>query len=253
MNEHKSDDLFRNHQNQLLKLVAKSFYKELVNYGVESSDIVTVSLHLLDYLTDQPDLTETDNGYFRDEFTLGAINDKWKEEEFLQIQTVSITPLQPGQIAPVCQWLKNENIRKTFIDFFPKNESDLCHYFFEEPGRAYFAINYEDDFVGIIGAENVNENHHNLEMKKFVSSQFSGKGIGKRATFLFLYYTFMILGFNKVHIHSMDTNIRNINLNSKFGFELEGIFFHEIFKDRHYYDVVRMGLLKKHWLDIYSD
>lgn len=252
MNGNKNEDLFRNHQNQLLKLVAKSFYKELVNYGVESSDIVTVSLHLLDYLTDETSVPESEIQYYNDEFTFKDITDHWKDNEFLKIDTISLHLLQPEQTPIICHWLKNENIHRTFIDFFPKNESGLSHYFFEEPGRTYFAIRCEENFVGIIGAENINENHRNLEMKKFVNSHFSGKGIGKRATFLFLYYAFVILGFNKVYIHSMDTNIRNINLNSKFGFELEGIFFHEIFKDRHYYDVVRMGLLNKHWQDIFS-
>ena len=52
----------------------------------------------------------------------------------------------------------------------------------------------------------------------------------KLVTSLFLYYAFVILNLNKVYIHSLDTNIRNINLNSKFVFELEGIFCQEIHK-----------------------
>jgi len=90
-------------------------------------------------------------------------------------------------------------------------------------------------------------------MKKFIGeTSFSGKGIGKRATFLFLYYTFLIMGYNKVYIHTMDTNIRNINLNSKLGFELEGIFFQEIQRSGKFMDVVRMGLLKDHFLRIFD-
>ena len=79
-----------------------------------------------------------------------------------------------------------------------------------------------------------------------------GKGIGKRATFGFLYYAFMILGMNKVYIHSRDINIRNINLNSRFGFEVEGIFYEDLVVDGRRTDVVRMALLKEAWLKIFS-
>ena len=44
--------LIQTRQEQMLKLVTKSFYKELVNYGIQSRDIVTVSMHLLDHVTD---------------------------------------------------------------------------------------------------------------------------------------------------------------------------------------------------------
>ncbi len=104
-----------------------------------------------------------------------------------------------------------------------------------------------------MGAENIDSMHQKLEMKKFVgASDYRGKGIGKRASFLFLYYAFMILQFNKVYIQTMDTNIRNINLNHKLGFDLEGIFFQDVQKDGQYFDVVRMSLLKEKWLTIYG-
>ena len=81
---------------------------------------------------------------------------------------------------------------------------------------------------------------------------FRGKGIGKRATFAFLYHTFMIRNFEKVYIYSTDVNIRNLNLNSHFGFILEGVFLHEFKVADTRQDVVRMGLMRSHWLEIFS-
>jgi RimJ/RimL family protein N-acetyltransferase len=57
---------------------------------------------------------------------------------------------------------------------------------------------------------------------------------------------------NKVYIHSRDINIRNINLNSRFGFELEGIFYEDLLVDGERRDVVRMALLKRTWLEVFS-
>jgi RimJ/RimL family protein N-acetyltransferase len=90
-------------------------------------------------------------------------------------------------------------------------------------------------------------------MKKLVGeSGLQGKGIGKRATFGFLYYAFIIRNLNKVYIHSRDINIRNINLNSRFGFELEGAFLDDITVGDKRQDVVRMALFKPLWLQIFS-
>jgi hypothetical protein len=61
-----------------------------------------------------------------------------------------------------------------------------------------------------------------------LSTPLIAAGIGKRATFGFLYYVFIIRNLNKVYIHSRDINMRNINLNGRFGFELEGVFLDDI-------------------------
>jgi len=91
-------------------------------------------------------------------------------------------------------------------------------------------------------------------MKKLIgAAEFRQKGIGKRATFLFLYYAFETLKYNKVYIHSLDTNLNNINLNNKFGFNLEGILYKEVLLSGKYRDVMRMGLLRDTWLAIFSD
>ena len=72
------------------------------------------------------------------------------------------------------------------------------------------------------------------------------------ATFGFLYYAFMVLNVNKVYLHSRDINMSNLNLNSRFGFELEGIFFEDLKVGGQLQDVVRMALFKSLWVEIFS-
>jgi RimJ/RimL family protein N-acetyltransferase len=83
--------------------------------------------------------------------------------------------------------------------------------------------------------------------------ELRGKGIGKRATFGFLYYAFMVLGLHKVYVHSRDINVRNINLNSGFGFELEGVFLEDVpTPDGRRTDLIRMALLRPLWLAAFA-
>jgi len=165
---------------------------------------------------------------------------------------VTLRPLQKQVVNKVGDWLKDRAVRESFVPAFPENKSKLQEYF-TSPTREYFSIDYNNEAVGIIGGENIDTTAGKLEMKKLVGeSGLQGKGIGKRATFGFLYYAFIIRNLNKVYIHSRDINIRNINLNSRFGFELEGVFLDDVTVGDKRQDVVRMALFKPLWLQIFS-
>ena len=190
--------------------------------------------------------------YYNQIFTLAAVKDEWKERKQLAVQHVILRPLQAPVIAKVVAWLRNPAVRESFVPAFPQMESELREYF-AHPSRDYFGIYYNEQPVGIVGGENLDPVAAKLEMKKLVGeSGLQGKGIGKRATFGFLYYAFLILDLNKVYIHSRDINIHNLNLNSRFGFELEGIFFEDIKVGDKRQDIVRMALFKSLWLQVFS-
>lgn len=241
-------------QEQMLKLVTKGFYKELVNYGIGKEKAITVASNLLDCLLKDmagPTINVEDE-YYNRLFTVKDIQDGWEKDKRLAIRDVSVFPLKPEHCAQAAVWLGNPAIKYNFIPPFPESEQGLREYF-ASPGRAYFTICYKNEPVGLIGADNMDHESRKLEMKKCVGNTgMQGKGIGKLATFLFLYYSFNIIGFEKVYIHSSDANIRNIALNSKFGFEFEGVFFDDILVQSKKKDVVRMGLLKSRWADIFS-
>ncbi len=249
------DDIKKQKQNQILKLVTHSFYRELLNYGVDTSDIVTVSVNLLDFVTkSQKNQADSNNGYYNDIFTVADIRDNWIQHQTLSLQDVTLRPLREQDIPAILDWLHLPEINQTFIRFLPKEKEKLSRLLLQNEANRFFAIDFQDKHsVGFMGAERMDHHSRKLEMKKLVGNRsFRGKGIGKLATFLFLYYAFEILRFNKVYIYSLDTNIKNINLNSKFGFELEGILYSETMVDNDYRDVLRMGLIKENWMHIFS-
>jgi len=240
-------------QQQMLKIISKGFYKELINFGVKEKDIVSVSTHLLDCLIKNKKIQKGDDRYYNDLLSVSDIKDNWSTEKKISIEDVEISPLRPELYNQVANWLSQPGIKYNFIPALPDTESDLKEYL-EYHGRTYFGIYYCEKPVGIIGADSLDHESKKLEMKKLVGELNSqGKGIGKHATFIFLYYAFCILNFNKVFIHSGNANIRNINLNSKFGFELEGLFLDDVQINRTRHNVVRMGLLKSRWMEIFAN
>jgi RimJ/RimL family protein N-acetyltransferase len=240
-------------RDQMLRLVAKSFYNELTNYGVSENEVIHMASHLLDNLLAKESKPVEGVEYYNGIFNLSSVKDEWTDGKQVAVQHVTLQPLQAPEVGKVSKWLKVPAIRESFVQAFPEKQSELRSYF-DDPTREYFGIHYDGQLVGIVGGENIDLTAGKLEMKKLVGEPgLQGKGIGKRATFGFLYYAFMIRNLNKVYIHSRDINIRNINLNSRFGFELEGIFLNDIIVGDKHQDVLRMALFKPLWLQIFSD
>lgn len=245
-------EVTRKRHAQMLKLVARSFYRELINYGVNGAEVVSVATHLLDNVM-QPDIpSRTERESHSHLFTIRDVQDQWGAAKRLELGEVSLRLMSPELVPQVARWLKSAEIRESFYPAFPESEQALVRYF-QAANRDYFSIFHREVPVGIIGAEAIDAESAKLEMRKLIGDPaMHGKGIGKRATFLFLYHVFLLRNFEKVYVHSMDTNIRNLNLNGKFGFELEGVFLQDVLIQNHRRDVVRMALVRPVWLELFS-
>ena len=242
----------RQHHEQMLKLVAKGFYNELINYGVNKAEVLSVAGHLLDNVMQKAGPANKEADYYSRLFTIKDVQNEWAARKRLSVHQVSIAPMDLALAPKIAAWLRVPAIRENFHGRFPESEAELKLYF-QSPTREYFSIFHGNDFAGIIGAENIDPECARLEMRKLVGdAAMRGKGIGKRATFLFLYESFVIRKFRKVYLHSLDINIRNLNLNRKFGFELEGLFLEEARIQDKWRDVIRMALSAPVWLELFS-
>jgi RimJ/RimL family protein N-acetyltransferase len=235
---------------QMLRLVAKGFYKELVNYGVRREELLRVANHLLDNVLSQDDGGQPRRQSPGPDLGRRSLQDDWAQDRRLAVEHVTLRPLMHDLVPRLAEWLRAPGVNESFVPPFPTAEDSLKQHLLDSPTRDYLAIEVQGERVGVIGGESLDRASGKLEMRKLVGdSGLRGQGIGKRATFGFLYYAFSILGMHKVYIHTRDINVRNINLNSSFGFTLEGVFLEEIATAAGgRSDVVRMALLKPAWL-----
>lgn len=237
-------------RDQMLKLVAKGFFNELVNYGLRKEEIVRVASQLLGNLLEGRGRL---GGVPHDaSFTVDAVVDEWQAGRRLEVRGVELRPFDRELVPRVARWLATPEARENFVPAFPDTEARL-HEHFARPDVEYLGVYWEGAPVGFVGGENVDAEAGKLEMKKLVGEAgLQGKGIGKRATFGFLYYAFAIRGMHKVYIHSRDINVRNIGLNSGFGFELEGVFLEDLRAGERRADVIRMALLRPLWAALFG-
>lgn len=251
MNGQSISPITQGQQSQLLKLITRSFCRELANLGIEGKDIVAVSIEILDYALEQSRNGNTNPVPAASAMGLAEIEPL--DGGGLRYKTVQILPLQPAHLPTVHRWLTTTDVQQNFVVPYPADRDELYRYFLETRDRLYFAVNKADTFVGIIGGEQIKVACKKLEMKKFIGDPaFRRQGVGQYATLLWLYHVFHRMHFNKVYLHTLDTNVGNLNLNQKFGFEVEGVMFQDYLSERGYRDVLRMGLLKSSWQALFS-
>src|SRR5213594_174503 len=102
MNERDDKEIvLRERRDQMLKLVSKGFYNELINYGVRKEEILRVASHLLDNLLAQGNQPGVGIEYYNQLFTIDLVKDEWREHKQLAIAPVILRPLQPAVITRV--------------------------------------------------------------------------------------------------------------------------------------------------------
>jgi RimJ/RimL family protein N-acetyltransferase len=236
---------------QMLKFVAKGFYRELIKYGVDAGEVLTVANNLLGHVSASPEparaMSDTEASY-----NLDVVDDRWQLERCIGVLGVELKPFDMSDLPLVASWLSDPEARQSFVPEYPEGHAALGRHL-TAPDADYLGVYREKQLVGIVGAENIAQQDRRLEMKKLIGEREQrGRGVGTRATFGFLYYAFMIRDVHKVYVHFRDINIRNLNLNSRFGFELEGLFLEELQAPEGRVDVVRMGLLKPIWVSLFA-
>ncbi|HYG36947.1 MAG TPA: hypothetical protein VEC99_19300, partial [Clostridia bacterium] len=165
------------HHQQMLKLVAKSFYNELINYGVNNTEVLRVAGHLLDNVMQTTDSQRQDLEYYNRLFTLKDVRDEWSATQRLTVHEVSLAPMHEGLIPRLAVWLRTPPVQESFCGAFPGSEGELREYF-ANPTREYFGILFRGTWVGLIGAEHIDEQSAKLEMRKLVGDPtMRGKGI----------------------------------------------------------------------------
>ena len=100
--------------------------------------------------------------------------------------------------------------------------------------------------IGVLGFLNHDQVNKKAELRKLIGNDaYRGKGLGKKATKVWISYGLNSVGLRKIYIYTFDTNLRNIRINKELGFNLEGMFKSEnIFGDE-IKDIIRMALIAK--------
>ena len=112
----------------------------------------------------------------------------------------------------------------------PRNEVGIV---MDAPGRPIGAVAFLD----------IDPDQKRAELRKLIGEPSArGKGYAEEATQLWIQYGGEVLGLQKVYLSTLQTHLRNIQLNESIGFRVEGLLHREVLIAGVRHNVLRMGL-----------
>lgn len=115
---------------------------------------------------------------------------------------------------------------------------------FENPQNEVGIILLADgEPIGSVAFLDIDNVQKRAELRKVIGvSEARGIGYAEEATRLWIQYGGQQLGLEKFYVSTLQTHLRNIQLNESIGFKVEGLLQREVLISGERHDVLRMGL-----------
>lgn len=124
----------------------------------------------------------------------------------------------------------------------------------DDPTKKYWIIEFEQKDIGLLSIMNIDTYNKNcLWAFYIVDTNLRGKGIGKNLECNIHDYVFTELNLNKIYGDVLHTNTKVLNIHKHFGYTIEGTLREQVVKNGQYYDMIKIGILKKEWMELQKD
>lgn len=169
----------------------------------------------------------------------------------LQDNKITLRPIQLSDRNNLAKLANNINVCQNLRDGFPhpytlEHADNYINACLNEPNIAKKAIEYNGQFVGIVGLVLTKEVYRKTaEVGYWVGEPFWGKGIATSAVKLITTYAFEVLKMKRVHAGVYSYNDASKRVLEKCSYEFEGIFKSVTIKNNRFVDEWRYAIINK--------
>ncbi len=222
---------------ETLRVFARSIHNEAVNYGFSQLDLVRLINELMDISAahvstsgSAGELTPTEGRFDVDSDVLIS--------DHLQIRQAD--PATDSGLLE--QWI-NDEYGKHFLLSCAAAEMTSVDQLLNHSQNQLGIVSHDGTPIGAVAYLDIDKSQRRAELRKLIGSREArGKGFAEEATRLWIRYGYKHLGLRKIYVSTLQTHLRNIQLNESIGFRVEGVLHNEVLIDGQRYDVLRMGL-----------
>ncbi len=159
---------------------------------------------------------------------------------------ISIRACQPESDFEIFEkWTREDRGREFLLSRLENNIEKAEEVFFNRSHLFGMVCNAMQEPIGVVGFLNYDREHKKAELRKLIGEpSCRGKGLGKKASRLWVGYGLYVLKLRKIYLYTFDSNLRNIRINEELGFRLEGVFREEHLVDGKPKDILRMSLIR---------
>lgn len=118
----------------------------------------------------------------------------------------------------------------------------------------YWIVQYDSIDIGLLSIFDIdNYNKNCLWAYYIVDINMRGKGIGKNLECNIHDYIFYKLDIHKIIGDVLETNKKILEIHQHFGYVIEGTLKENVVKNDHFYDIIKIALMRKKWDSIRSN
>lgn len=152
------------------------------------------------------------------------------------------------------RWFNDPEVREFLATNRPISTAEEEKWFerqLEDTGSELFAIETADGcHIGSIGLHNINWRDRHAELGIVIGEkEYWGRGYGSDAVRTMLRFAFESLNLHRVSLRVFEDNARGLRAYEKCGFQHEGRMREAVFRKGRYYDELRMGILRREFVE----
>lgn len=172
----------------------------------------------------------------------------------LQNDFVCLKGLAQTDLPDRFRWLNNPDTTRFFTNLgaIPITRDSLANWYDktrQNSHEVHFAV-YTPVDIHIGGAQlkSIDWKNRSAELGLFIGeTEYRGKGLGQQITLLLAEYGFETLNLHRIWLRVDQSNHAALRCYQKCGFEEEGRFRDEVFREGKYHDSIVMSLLEPQW------
>jgi RimJ/RimL family protein N-acetyltransferase len=224
--------------------LARSIYKESTTYGFQQVDIIRLINELMDLCTGSGSSVE---GSIDDDQLLGSYDPDQYTSLPLVGDRIIIRAFDDREDTKFLQEWLPEKYGRFFVLSCATAQEVTIESLVESPRNQLGIITLPDGRpIGAMAYLDHSSKQKRAELRKLIGEPDArGKGLAEVATRMWVHYGIHGLGLEKIYVSTLQTQIANIKLNEKIGFQVEGLLRNEVLIDGERRDVLRMGLSAK--------
>ena len=221
---------------QTLEVVAKSFYRQALEYGFKREDFLRFVNILLDLGLGRGGVYTPPPSVKQEAVPSNSPSDK-EEQVTVRLYEESDYELLHG-------WLEDPAGRLFLTTRPDQPRFNTLEALLNSETSRFGIVSLNDRPIGALAYLNIDTDQRKAELRKLIGDVAArGHGYAKRATQYWIEYGVSTLGLRKIYVNTLDTNLANIRLNEHLGFRIEGLLRDEVMLDGKFQDVLRMSLI----------
>ncbi len=220
-----------------IRTLAKTIHREARDYGFSELDFIRLVNAILDLPGDAAPAPA-------DAASIPAERGATKVDSFpLRAENLEIRRADAAADADLlANWLGDEYGRHFLLSSSTAQSADP-ESLLANPNNEVGIVMHEAAPIGAVAYLDIDPVQRRAELRKLIGERSArGRGFAEEATRLWIDYGGERLGLEKVFVSTLQTHLRNIQLNEAIGFRVEGVLHREMLIEGERYDVLRMGL-----------